>query len=305
MTDRRIANEPDDVYFQRDLAVASNSGLKVLAERSPMAYHWYMTHPEDDESSTALDFGHGFHCATLEPEKFARTYCVLPNDAPRRPTQAQWNAKKPSPESQQAMDWWRVWMTDNQGRTVLSANDYDMIQGMAGSARANLLEIPNGKGKVIEIVGGELFDMCEKEVTYYWTDPRTGLQCKSRVDLDCAELEFGGDLKSTIDASPEGFARGITRYRYHQQHAHYCDGRSIVTGKPWKNFLFFACEKAKPHVPGVYQVNAMAEERGFELRNRALDTLKVCIETGKWPPYSNKIVELALPAYAFFDGPQE
>lgn len=302
---RRVTGEPESIYFQKDLDVATNSGLKVIDMRSPMAYHYYMTNQDEEETTAAKEFGRAFHTSVLEPHKFFSTYCVLPEDAPRRPTQAQWNAAKPSPASQASMDWWRRWMGENVGKLILSAKDYDMAIGMGKSVREQVLEIPDGAGKLITILGGELVDLCEKEVTYYWTDPRTGIQCKSRVDLDCAEFNFGGDLKSCENAEPEAFGRTITNYRYHQQHAHYCDGRKQVTGTPWKNFLFFACEKRKPHVPLVAQVNSVAEERGFFLRDRALDKLAASLATQRWSPYSKRIVELALPAYAMFDGPND
>lgn len=302
---RRVLGEPEETYFKKSLDVATNSGLKVLNSRSPMGYHFYITNEDDEESTAAKDFGRAFHTSVLEPHKFFSTYCVLPDDAPRRPTAAQWNAAKPSANSAAAMDWWRRWMGDNQGRMILTAKEYDMAVGMGKAARENVLEIPDGNGKFIEILGGELFDLCDKEVTYYWTDERTGIACKARVDLDCDEFQFGGDLKSCENAEPEAFARTITNYGYHQQHAHYCDGRAKVTGKPWKNFLFFACEKRKPHVPSVCQINAMAEERGFVLRDRALTKLAGCLREQRWPPYSKRIVEIALPAYAHFDSPME
>lgn len=302
---RRVPNEPDEIYFKKELDVATNSGLKVIAQKSPMAYHWYITNEDEEETTAAKEFGRAFHTAVLEPHRFFSTYCVLPEDAPRRPTQAQWNAAKPSANSIASMDWWRQWMGDNVGKQILSAKDYDMAAGMGQSARNAVWEIPDRAGGWLEIQGGELFDMCEKEVTYYWTDPRTGLKCKSRVDLDCEELSFGGDLKSCMSAHPESFARTMSSYGYHQQHAHYCDGRRIVTGKPWVAFPFFAVEKPKPYVPGLYLVNAPGEERGFELRDRAMDLLAECLAENRWGPYRKRMTELALPAYAFFDSPQE
>jgi hypothetical protein len=297
---RILYDEPPSVYFQRELDVASNSGLKIIGEQSPAHYHWWCTHPEDDESTAALDFGHAFHMATLEPAKFAATYCVLPSDAPARPTQAMINAKKPSPESLARVDWWFRWTSDHAGMQCLSDKDMQQITGMATAMRNHVLQIPDSDGKLIRIQGGELFDLCQREVTLRWTDPRTGIRCKARTDLHCNELAFGGDLKSAIDASPDGFARAVHRYRYHQQHVHYTDGAQ-ATGTAWTNFLFFACEKVKPYVPAVYYVPAIAEERGRFLRDKALDRLKRSLDTGTWPGYTDTITELVLPAFAYYD----
>ena len=109
-----------------------------------------------------------------------------------------------------------------------------------------------------------------------------------------------GDVKSTVDASPDGFARAVPRYYYHQQHVHYTDGAQAC-GLDRKFFLFFCIEKTAPFVPTVCHIPAMAEERGRALRDQGLDRLKACLESGEWPPYSNEIVELALPAWAYFE----
>jgi hypothetical protein len=294
-----LYDEPAPHYFRRELHVASNSGLKILDEQSALHYYHWVTHPENDERTAALDFGHAYHAASLEPEQFARTYCVLPDDAPSRPTSRQINAKKPSPSTLEQIDWWQRWEDDHAGRVCLPAKVMDQIRGMADALRSHALRIPSG-GRIITIRGDELFAVCRTEVTRYWTDPRTGVRCKSRTDLDCQEFAFGGDLKSTVDASPDGFARAVVRYRYHQQEAHYTEGAK-ATGAPWPNFLFFVSEKEPPYAPAVYTIPAMAEERGHFLRNRALDKLRRCLETNTWPGYSDTITELVLPAYAFYD----
>lgn len=300
MTGQIILDEAPETYYARDPAVASNSGLKIIGAKSLAHYRYWCDHPEDDGSTAALDFGRAFHCATLEPDVFGRTYCIVPPDAPRRPTAAQWNAKKPSPDSMAAMDWWSQFNNDNAGRITLSTDDMDMARGMADAIRAQVLTIPDTSGKPLKLRGGELLDLCQKEVTFRWTDERTGIQCKARADLHCPELGFGGDLKSALDASPAGFAMAVHRYRYHQQHVHYTDGAQAA-GTPWSNFLFFVGEKAKPHVPGVYYIPAMAEERGRFYRDQALDKLKAALESGVWSGYSDTITELVLPAFAYFD----
>lgn len=297
---RLILDEPADSYFRRELDVASNSGLKLIDERSPAHYYHWVTHPEDDQERDAFDFGHGLHTAVLEPHLLDTQYCVLPPDAPSRPTIRQIKAARPSDSTLRQIDWWAEWDARHAGRTELTAKEYDAIRGMVASMRAQVLRIPDSSGGVVSIRGGELFDLCRKEVTLRWTDPRTGVKCKARADLDCPEFAFGADVKSTVCAHPDDFARAVTRYRYHQQHVHYCDGAQ-ATGQPWQNFLFFACEKVAPYVPGVYYVPAIAEERGRALRDRALETLKRCLDSGTWPGYTDTLTELVLPAWAYYE----
>lgn len=299
MNGQAIYDEPAEIYFKRELDVASNSQLKIIGQQSAMHYHYYCTHPEEDKRTPAKDFGHALHTGILEPHQFERQYCVLPENAPNRPSIRQINAKSPSAGSIAQIDWWQRWDADHAGMIDLPAETFDALRGMADKARGHVLEIPT-EGKTIRIPCGELFDMCRKEVTYRWTDARTGIKCKARTDLACDEFNFGGDLKSAVDASPDGFARAVHRYLYHQQHVHYTDGAQ-ATGNPWSNFLFFAVEKEPPYCPAVYYIPAMAEELGRFLRDRALDRLKTSLETNTWPGYTNRMTELVLPAYAYYD----
>jgi hypothetical protein len=300
MIPARILDEPPEVYFRRDPGVASNSGIKILDSRSPAHYIHWCRDPDADKETAALQFGHAYHAAVLEPHAFASRYTVLPSDAPARPTLAMINAKKPSPESLARQDWWARWHADNAGKIALPAADMDQVRGMADAMRNFVCGFPTSSGKKVRVLIGEMLDLCQTEVTLRWVDPRTGVPCKARVDLDCREFNFGGDLKSCLDASPDGFARAVHSYRYHQQHVHYSDGAQ-ATGEPWDNFWFFASEKEPPYVPGVYCIPAMAEERGRFFRDRGLDTLKRCLETNLWPGYSDNAEELILPAFAYYD----
>lgn len=279
-------DEPASDYYVRRLDEASASGLKQLL-RSPAHFKHWVENPDADKSSPALDFGRAFHMAVLEPERFASAYALPPANAPRYPTDAQWNAKgKRSPESQAAVDFWRDWNAENKGRERLSASDYDRIQGMAASVMAH----PVARGLV---QGGD------RETTFRWVDEETGIACKSRADL-YASGEFLMDLKSCRDASPDGFARAVATYGYATQQAHYVDGiRSNGDAIRW--FVFLAVETEAPYVCQPHLLDARAEQHGFDQRQRAMRRLQNCLQTNHWPGYSDRLNELALPAYAFYN----
>jgi len=282
---RIILDEPDEVYFQRRLDEANSTGLKLIDARSPAHFHWYTTHPEEDNATAAKTFGKAFHCAILEPDAFHKRYIVLPEDAPLRPTKAMLEAKKPSPESIARQDWWAQWSHMAAGREILSANDYERAMRMGDSARAH----PLASGL---IAGGD------REVTFRWIDPRTGMKCKARVDLN-APREFMLELKSCEDASREAFARAVTNYRYDLSMAHYVDG-AAQCGEPVRRFVILACESQAPFVCQPYILDAMAEQRGWAIRERAITKQAACVASGKWPGYSETVEELTLPAWAFY-----
>lgn len=275
---------PAEDYHARRIDLATASGLKQVL-RSPAHFKHWADNPDDDKTSPALTFGKALHMATLEPEAFARTYTVLPADAPKRPTKAQWGAKKPNPDSAAAMAWWRQWQADNAGKVELSADDYDRVQRMAASIQAH----PVAAGL---LVGGQ------REITLRWEDEATGLQCQARPDLYLPG-EFIMDVKSCRDASHEGFSRAVHSYFYDLQQAHYLEGIRR-NGDHIRFFVFLAVESVAPFVAQPYLLDVKAEERGFTLRQRAIKRQAECLKVGRWPGYSDEMTELHLPTYAYF-----
>ena len=277
-------NEAPGTYYKRRLDEASASGLKQML-RSPAHFKHWCEHPDDDKQSPALTFGRAMHCAVLEPDVFASTYLVLPADAPQRPTAAMLGAKKRSPESEARCAWWAAWDADNAGKIMLSASDYDRVQGMAESARSH----PIARGL---LAGGD------REVTFRWQDEETGIHAKCRADLYAAG-EFLLDLKSCRDASPEGFARAVAAYQYDMQMQHYLSGIR-ANGDSIRWAVLLAIETEAPYVCQPHILDVRAEERGWNLRQKAIKRQAECLRTGRWPGYSDALNELALPAYAYY-----
>ncbi len=282
---RVILDEAPATYHQRRLDEASASGLKQML-RSPAHFaHWCKT-PDDDKESDALTFGRAFHCATLEPAVFIRTYAVVERGAPRYPTAAQWNAKgKRAPDSQAAVDYWTEWNANTAGRIRMSQTDYDRARWMADSARAH----PVAAGL---LTGGD------REVTLRWQDEETGLGCKARADL-YAPGEFLMDLKSCRDASAEGWGRAVASYHYDLQQAHYIEGVRR-NGDAIRWFVFLAVESEAPYVAQPHVLDARAEERGWNLRQQAIKRQAECFKAGRWPGYSDELIETSLPTWAFY-----
>jgi hypothetical protein len=114
-------NMPADEY--RAAEGLSFSGMKALAV-SPLKYwHDYINPEKTKEQSSAMIYGAAYHKMTLEPERFYDDYCVLPEDAPRKPSSAQINAKKPSEQTLLDIAWWDKWREQNAGKHILKAED--------------------------------------------------------------------------------------------------------------------------------------------------------------------------------------
>jgi hypothetical protein len=66
-----------DQYHAPVLGVASKSALDKV-RRSPAHYRAWLNGTDTVETSGALTFGQAFHCALLEPERYALEYAAEP-----------------------------------------------------------------------------------------------------------------------------------------------------------------------------------------------------------------------------------
>lgn len=182
------------------------------------------------------------------------------------------------------------WRAENEGFTVLSPDELAQLHGMRDAIRAHpaAAVLLNGEGVA--------------EASVYWTDEATGELCRCRPDR-WRKDGILVDLKSTLDASPEGFAKSLANYRYHVQAPWYLAGaraayeaRQLPDG--WqapRAFAFIAVEKSAPYAVGVYMLDAATMELGAAQMRANLDTLAECRRTGEWPGYGDKIANLSLP----------
>lgn len=262
---------PAPEYHKRVLGVATNSTLKILRERSPAHYRAWVDE-QDGSETPALAFGKAYHMRVLEPERYQSEYMVRPVFGDLRTKLAR-----------EARDRFNE---ENLGVTFVDQADADKIEAMYVA----LMQHP--------VAAGIMRDG-HSEVTMQWVDPETGVQCQARADW-WKPGKFFMDLKTTEDASPDGFRRSVAKYGYHVQHAHYCDG-AAACGQPVQNYLILAQEKEAPYVAAVYHIDANAEARGYELRQRGLATMRKCLDTNTWPGYGTGITELQLPGWALQD----
>lgn len=275
---------PADEYQRRELGVASSGVLVRLLKKTPAHVKAWVEQP--DEATEAKAFGQAYHCRILEPERFAALYTAPPRKAPRRPTIRQVEAKKPSSATIAAIEFWRAWDAEHAGQIILAPKDRDKIEAMAAALAENPVAFN-------ALTGGR------SEVTLRWVDEETGVPCKARLDHLKQQVAVLSEMKSVEDASPEAFKRAISNYGWHVQAAHYFEG-ARVCGLDLRNHLLVAQEKEYPYLAAVHQLDAAAEQRGYELRARAMNVLRDCRESGIWPGYAG-ITEISLPPWALKD----
>jgi hypothetical protein len=144
----------------------------------------------------------------------------------------------------------------------------------------------------------------EAEYSYYSTDKETMIAKKCRPDY----VKNGAliDLKTTIDASLDGFARQMGNFGYHIQAAYYVDVYNESTGSSINEFFFVAVENKSPFAVAVYRLSPDQIESGRVAYRKALAKLADFYARGGNPKepntyrgfgYPMAILDIQLPKY--------
>lgn len=278
---------PFDDYHA--VEAVSASGLRVFS-RSP----WHYRNRVEIKPTRPMLRGTLAHCALLEPDAMAARYVVVPEDAPRRPTDAQWNAKKSSESSEAAKAWWRDWQAQAGSRQIISAEDFALCRQQLEAVAA-----------VPELA--ELLSSGRGEVSIFWTDPTTRLYCKARIDW--LHVTYTGarilELKSTADESPAAFGRTAARMKYELQRAHYIDAVRIGARLKVIDWTFAAVTAAAPVLAVPYDLTDELIEQASDERAELMERMAWCQKESRWPAYGDGKQLLDFPAYAKRSGEVE
>jgi exodeoxyribonuclease VIII len=183
------------------------------------------------------------------------------------------------------------WLANNGQRTVLKPEEWDQLMNMRDAVMAH----PIARALLTGRPG-------KAEQSVYWVDHATGVLCRCRPDF-WRDDNLIVDLKTTEDASPEGFAKSIANWSYDTQDAFYTDGVLAATGKPLRAFVFLAVEKSARVVEGqplgvaVYQLDEAGRDIGRAKYREDLGVYAQCVKTGIWPCYGDKLKTISLPQW--------
>lgn len=276
-----VHDMPAETYHAID--ALSATGMRHLA-RSP----WHWRNRVDVVPTKPMLNGTLAHCAALEPGALSERYVVVPDDAPKRPTKAQWAAKKPGPDSVLAMEWWTGFQKTVGDRLIVDAGDYSITQLQIAALQAD----------------PEIVDLLSEgwgEVSVFWIDPATGVYCKARPDwvrpTGSKRVKLV-DLKTVADESPEGFSRSAARLGHHRQRAHYWKGFEIATGLVVEDFIFATVTSAPPVLAVPYRLVDEVAQQGVDECAELVQLFAECSQHNRWPAYTPAERMIDFPKWA-------
>lgn len=247
-----------------------NQSKLGLLRKCPQKFKHALTAPQSD--SDALAIGRAIHTAALQPELFNSEFLCLP-DIDRRTTKGR--------EEYAAL------CASNPDKTILKAAEFNKALEIATEIRANR--------HVMQLLEG-----AHIELSIQWDDKATGVQCKARLDGYNEDIATVFDIKTTIDASPQGFARKLYSYGYNRQAAWYLESLR-AHNEAANHFVFIAVEKEPPYSIGLYRLSDEAIRLSRTENEALLRKYAECERTGLWPGYTDGIEDINIPQYGVSD----
>jgi hypothetical protein len=265
-------NMTPTVYHRQN----SFSRHDMLKAAVPAKLKWHKDHPGEDKPTPAQVIGSAFHTRLLEPKVFDTRYVVSPFEDYR---------------SKGAKEWRDEFL--KKGMTAISGDDMEMIDMMVQSAREH-----SDYSKVFGLGG------LRRELTVIAKDPGTGLLIRARYDI-VPNANLLADIKSAMDASPEGFGKAVWNLDYGMQAAHYLHVWNLMHPDDQRNeFVFMAIEKEPPYLCAMYVTPHLLIDFCSKILRSRRYVIAECLKTNRWPGYDTvalKDNEFELPRYALND----
>ena len=256
--------------YHSDRSRKSNSELSRLKE-SPKLYHQEYLLGKAGKTTSSMLLGSMVHTMVLEPEKYVSEFIVEP---------------KCDKRTKDGKTFWGEFLLQAGDRTIVSEEDNNKVELIANAILSHA-EFATCMSMIDE------WAVIEKRIDFDWQ----GTPCRCKPDLLLPKHKLCVDLKTTADATPEGFAKSVASYGYHRQQAFYSEAIKQAYGEEFR-FLFAVVETSEPYNAAVYELDAASVDAGRQEINLLLDELERRTRDNDWTPeYSKGIVPLTLPRW--------
>lgn len=253
-------------------AMSASSVSRLL--RSPAHFLQWCNEPR--KQSDAMMLGEIVHMGILEPKRFKEKLYVW-----EKPIERSTAADKKAREEEH--------------RIAQLAGNVVVEKALFNTA-IRVIHAVQSHPRASSLLSG-----AQTELSFTWNDPKFGIPCKSRLDALQVSGPLSGviaDLKTTSDASPEGFSRSAASYLYHAQAAMYWLAHEVCLNKSPQAFCWIAAETEPPFGVAVYVIEQPALLCGMAHVNEAMRRYAAALKSGKWSQYPEDIAPLRFPKWA-------
>lgn len=284
-----IERMSNDEYHERP--EFSSSQLKDMLRSGAHFYSHNIAKEHERETKKHLDFGTLAHTLFLEPDQFGNEFVVLPADAPRKPTDVMLNAKKPSDETIQKIEWWDAFNAEHGHKITITDELLDGAERIAN----NLRELSTCRFMENE------YGMAEASI--FFKDPLYGLDLRIRPDwhiAPCKNFPNGLiiDVKTTRDARHFGFSKQCGEYGYDLSAAMYREGfQQYYDTEDKPPFIFLVSENVAPFNCKQYKAPDLFLSVGEAKYRKTKELLAESLLIDEWDGYSKELEEIFLPSY--------
>lgn len=270
----------------------SASGISLILD-CPRKYWWnYLSGEAERKDTPNMKLGRLVHTLVLEPETFTDLYYRARPDQLKREIEAKYpNLTKKEIDGMWAQEKLEreLYVAQHADKELIDDDLLKQATAMADSIKSQpLFQKMMSKGDH------------HIEHSLMWEDDETGALFRSRPDYYNAFCII--DIKTTKDASPEAFSRSVYQYGYHRQGAMAIDGLNKLAGgghPNWDSVVTFVVESDAPYISAPYLLSENAIQRGREEYKKGGLIYKDCLANATWNGYSEQIVELDLPQWAY------
>jgi hypothetical protein len=268
-------NLPEATYHARP--ELSSTGARLLLPEykgSPAKFQWAKSHPR---TSRAFDVGHATHAKVLgvgaSVIAYPAEHLTAGGNVSTKAATVEWEQEQ-----------------RGYGLTPVSPDDIERVDAMAEAVLSHETARP-----FFEVAA-------HREVSVFATID--DVPVRARFDALSDETRNGVyaiDLKTTEDATPDGFTRSVSKWGYDTQQAWYEDVYTASEGHRVDRFILVAIEKTAPFEVTVCELPEMWVAMGRTKAAASRRIFRECTDTGVWPGYDPSVQYLDPPAWAVID----
>ena len=271
---------PIEIYHQAAPQWLSKTSIMDFRNRGPA--WWKLNYLDGQiikEAPGGAAQGSMIDCWLTEGEEaFNARYVYVPADAPKKPTAAQLKAKKPSPETLEAIAYWAQF----GDRIPVMGEDADIL--------------PEAVAAVKALPIWPRLEAAQAQATIRRRDSGLGIGLQSRPDW----LELRGSAATTFDLkktrSLSGFGKQAIDLGYHLQAAiaGWC-----LSGDDFQHDHAFlvAVEWERGARARVYEIPSEALADGFRMVAETFREIAGRLQSGDWTDRQEQPEQLPIPAW--------